>query len=70
MRDIALRCGRAFGIDLYGVDIIESDGMPYVVDMCSIPGFKGVPNAVTLLAQYFRNAAERAARDKPASATS
>src|SRR5437762_509879 len=69
MRDIALRCGRAFGIDLYGVDIIESDGMPYVVDMCSIPGFKGVPNAVTLLAQYFRNAAERAARDRPASAT-
>src|SRR2546425_8664481 len=42
---ISLRCGRAFGIDLYGVDIIESEGMPYVVDMCSIPGFKGVPDA-------------------------
>src|SRR5436309_2425054 len=24
--DIALRCGRAFGIDLYGVDLIESEG--------------------------------------------
>src|SRR5213078_4190172 len=62
LRDIALRCGEAFGIDLYGVDIIESAGVPYVVDMCSIPGFKGVPDAIGLLAQYFYRAAERAAR--------
>ena len=65
LRDLALRCGRAFGIDLYGVDIIESEGMPYVVDMCSIPGFKGVPDAPRLLAQYFYAAAERAARGQP-----
>ena len=62
LREIALRCGEAFGIDLYGVDIIENGGMPYVVDMCSIPGFKGVPDAIRLLAQYFYAAAERAAR--------
>jgi ribosomal protein S6--L-glutamate ligase len=61
LRDIALRCGQAFGIDLYGVDIIESEGKPYVVDMCSIPGFKGVPDAVPLLARYFYEAAERGA---------
>src|SRR5438094_8788705 len=62
LRDLALRCGRAFGIDLYGVDIIESEGMPYVVDMCSIPGFKGVPDAPAILAEYFYRAAERARR--------
>jgi ribosomal protein S6--L-glutamate ligase len=62
LRDIALRCGEAFGIDLYGVDIIESGGTPYVVDMCSIPGFKGVPDAIRLLAQYLQKAAERASR--------
>ena len=62
LREIALRCGRAFGIDLYGVDIIESEGKPYVVDMCSIPGFKGVPDAPNLLVRYFCQAAERAAR--------
>lgn len=61
LRDIAERCGRAFGIDLYGVDIVESEGTPYVVDMCSIPGFKGVPDAVRLLTEYFHAAAERAA---------
>jgi len=63
--DIALRCGRAFGIDLYGVDLIESEGRTYVVDMSSIPGFKGVPDAPSLLASYFRAAAERAARREP-----
>ena len=60
-RDIALRCGRVFGIDLFGVDFIRSEGKLYVVDMSSIPGFKGVPNAPTLLADYLYAAAERAA---------
>jgi ribosomal protein S6--L-glutamate ligase len=61
LREIAVRCGEAFGIDLYGVDIIESEGRPYVVDVCSIPGFKGVPDATRLLVQYFYRAAERSA---------
>ncbi|PYO75569.1 MAG: hypothetical protein DMD64_00075, partial [Gemmatimonadetes bacterium] len=61
-REITLRCGRAFGIDLYGVDFIESEGKLYVVDMSSIPGFKGVPDAPSHLANYFYAAAERAAR--------
>lgn len=64
-RDIALRCGRAFGIDLYGVDFIESAGKLYVVDMSSIPGFKGVPAAPSHLARYFQATAERAARGEP-----
>ena len=66
LREIALRCGRAFGIDLFGADVIESDGRPYVVDMDSIPGFKGVPDAPRLLARYFYAAAERVARGEPA----
>jgi ribosomal protein S6--L-glutamate ligase len=65
--EIAMRCGQAFGIDLYGVDIIESDGKPYVVDMCSMPGFKGVPDAASHLASYFYAyaTAERATRGEP-----
>jgi len=65
LRELAASCGRAFGIDLYGVDIIESEGTPYVVDMCSIPGFKGVPDAPRLLVQYFFAAAERATQGEP-----
>jgi ribosomal protein S6--L-glutamate ligase len=52
MREIALGCGRAFGAGLYGVDLITSGGKPYVVDINTFPGFKGVPNAAQLLADY------------------
>jgi ribosomal protein S6--L-glutamate ligase len=52
MREIALGCGRAFGVGLYGVDLITSDGKPYVVDINTFPGFKGAPNAPALLAEY------------------
>src|SRR2546430_4796643 len=49
--DIAQRCGGAFGIDLFSVDIVESAGQTYVVDMSSFPGFKGVPDAPRRLAE-------------------
>jgi ribosomal protein S6--L-glutamate ligase len=62
---IVRRCGEAFGIDLYGVDVIESGGTAYVVDMNSIPGFKGVPDAPLRLAKYFYAAAERVVRGEP-----
>jgi ribosomal protein S6--L-glutamate ligase len=63
--DIARRCGAAFGIDLFGVDIVESDGAPYVVDMSSLPGFKGVPDAARRVAAYVHAAAQRATLGDP-----
>jgi ribosomal protein S6--L-glutamate ligase len=65
MREITLRCGRAFGIDLFGLDIIESQGRPYVVDINTFPGFKGVPDAARLLADYIHSAAGRALAGEP-----
>ena len=62
LADIAQRCGAAFGIDLFGVDIVESEGRAYVVDMASFPSFKGVPDAPRRLADHIYNVAERAAR--------
>ena len=59
LRDLALRCGEAFGIDIYGLDIIFSAGVPYVVDVSSFPGFKGVPDAALRLADYINWAADR-----------
>jgi ribosomal protein S6--L-glutamate ligase len=61
LREIALRCGAAFGIDLYGLDVVEADDGPYVVDFSSFPGFKGVLDAARLLADYIWEAAARAA---------
>mgnify|MGYP002146182934 FL=1 len=52
MKEIALKCGQAFGVGLYGVDVITSDGKPFVVDINTFPGFKGVLNAGEMLASY------------------
>jgi ribosomal protein S6--L-glutamate ligase len=52
VRDIALRCGRAMGLGLYGIDMIESETGPVVVDLNYFPGYKGVPQAASLIADY------------------
>jgi predicted glycosyltransferase/glutathione synthase/RimK-type ligase-like ATP-grasp enzyme len=63
--DITRRCGAALGIDLFGVTVVQSGGKPYVVDMTSIPGFKGVPDAPRRLAEYIYAATERALSGAP-----
>jgi len=65
LHNISLRCGRAFGIDLYGLDIIENNGKPYVVDVSSFPGFKGVPDAALRLADYIYSAGQRVLNGEP-----
>jgi ribosomal protein S6--L-glutamate ligase len=62
---IALACGRALGIEMYGLDVIVSNGRPYVVDISSFPGFKGVPEAGLRLADYIYAAAARVLEGKP-----
>jgi ribosomal protein S6--L-glutamate ligase len=52
LRDIAVRCADAFGVELFGLDLILHDGDPYVVDIHAFPGFKGVPDAALRLADY------------------
>ncbi len=52
LRDIALRCGRALGLGLYGLDVIESSSGPVVVDLNYFPGYKGVPDVAPLIADY------------------
>ena len=50
--DIALRCGDALGLGLYGLDLIESPDGPVVVDVNYFPGYKGVPGVAPLIAAY------------------
>jgi ribosomal protein S6--L-glutamate ligase len=59
LRELALRCGAAFGVDLFGLDVVVSEGRAYVVDIQSFPGFKGVPDAALRLADYVYSAAQR-----------
>jgi ribosomal protein S6--L-glutamate ligase len=69
LRDIALRCGQAFGIDLYGLDVVMSQGKPYVVDLNKFGSYMGVPDGPQLLAEYIYRAGERAMRGEPVTAS-
>lgn len=55
MRDLALRCGRVFGLRLYGIDVIEGREGPRVVDVNYFPGYKGVPGAAYPVAHCIEN---------------
>jgi ribosomal protein S6--L-glutamate ligase len=46
-RELARRCGRAFGLTLYGLDVIEGPEGPVIVDVNYFPGYRGVPGAAT-----------------------
>ncbi len=52
VREIALRCGAAFGLGLYGLDLIETPRGPFVVDVNYFPGYKGVPDAAEAVADH------------------
>lgn len=42
---ITREIGRAFHLRLYGVDLLQTDRGPMIVDVNSFPGFRGVPGA-------------------------
>jgi ribosomal protein S6--L-glutamate ligase len=52
MMDIALRCGDTFGLDVYGVDTVETAHGPAVIEVNEFPNFTGVPDAATHIAEY------------------
>lgn len=52
VEEIVRRCGAAFGIEIYGVDVIRHQGRLWVVDMSAFPGFKGVPEAGRRIADH------------------
>lgn len=64
LRSLALRCGKAFGIGIFGVDVVMSRGRAYVVDMQNFPGFKGVPDAARKLAEHILGLGKGRARSK------
>jgi ribosomal protein S6--L-glutamate ligase len=55
LREIARACGRALGLGLYGLDVIEGPDGPVVVDVNTFPGYKGVPDVAPLIADYIES---------------
>lgn len=50
--ELARRCGELFGLELYGVDLLDSGNGFVIVDVNHFPGFKGVVDAGRLLAGH------------------
>lgn len=48
---LARRCGQAFGLTLYGLDLIEGPEGPVIVDVNYFPGYRGVPGAAERMAE-------------------
>jgi len=58
-RQMALKVGEIFNLEIYGLDIIETDEGPLVIDVNYFPGFIGVPNAPEMLAKYIYDYASK-----------
>jgi ribosomal protein S6--L-glutamate ligase len=60
VRKLALQVGKLFGLDIYGVDIVETPLGPAILDINDFPSFGGVPRAVVRVSEYVLHAAKRA----------
>lgn len=65
VRELSRKVGQVCGLGLYGLDIIESDRGPFVVDVNYFPGYKGVPNAGPMIADYIDEYAQGKHQLKP-----
>lgn len=57
VRSTALACGKALGLEIYGVDFLISGDQFYVVDINAFPGFKGASGTPFYIADYIYRAA-------------
>src|SRR6266849_3260544 len=60
VRKLALQVGKLFGLDIYGLDIVETPQGPAILDINDFPSFGGVPRAVRRISEYVLHAAKRA----------
>jgi glutathione synthase/RimK-type ligase-like ATP-grasp enzyme len=51
-RELALACGRAFGLELYGVDCVLGPRGPVVIEVNDFPNYSGIPGASEHIADH------------------
>jgi ribosomal protein S6--L-glutamate ligase len=69
LRRLALTMGALFGLDIYGVDVVETPKGWIALDINDFPSFGGVPGAVVLIAKFMLHIARRAEMQRVARAT-
>jgi ribosomal protein S6--L-glutamate ligase len=60
LRKLALEVGKLFGLDIYGLDVVETSQGLAVIDINDFPSFGLVPRAVARVSEYVLHAAKRA----------
>ena len=60
LRKVALDVGKIFGLDIYGIDVVETPQGLSVLDINDFPSYGRVPRAVIRVAEYIMHAAKRA----------
>ena len=61
LEKLALRCGDVFGLDLYGVDCLQSPDGPVVLEVNDFPNYSGLAEADEVLARLVLGAHEEEA---------
>jgi ribosomal protein S6--L-glutamate ligase len=64
LRDIALTCGRACGLELYGVDVAMTPAGPRVIEINDFPTYSAVPGAGDAIARHVLSLVEIRAIEK------
>jgi glutathione synthase/RimK-type ligase-like ATP-grasp enzyme len=50
--DLVQRCGKLFGLQLYGVDLVKTPKGYSVIEVNCFPGYKGVPQGGELISKF------------------
>lgn len=50
--DLVRKCGKLFGLELYGVDLIKTPRGYSVIEVNCFPGYKGVPDGASRIANF------------------
>ena len=66
VRKLALQVGKLFGLDIYGLDVVETPQGPAILDINDFPSFGRVPRAVVRISEYVLHAAKRAEMQRAA----
>jgi ribosomal protein S6--L-glutamate ligase len=52
LEDLVRRCGKLFGLELYGVDLVKTPRGYSVIEVNCFPGYKGVPQGGERIANF------------------
>lgn len=66
LRRLALKIGKLFGLDIYGLDVVETPQGLAVIDINDFPSFGLVPRAVARVSEYILHTAKHAEMQREA----